>query len=81
VRCLPDASTGSPARAQDGVRHRATDSEQDRRDVRRRPSDDEIAPSAVSTHVNRIRATLGLRDRVHAVNLWYESGLVTRAVR
>jgi DNA-binding NarL/FixJ family response regulator len=36
-----------------------------------------IEESTVKTHVRRIRAKLGVRDRVHAVIFAYESGLTT----
>jgi DNA-binding NarL/FixJ family response regulator len=37
-----------------------------------------IEESTVKTHVRRIRAKLGVRDRVHAVIFAYESGLTAR---
>ena len=36
-----------------------------------------LSEATVKTHVKRVLAKLGVRDRVHAVVLSYESGLVT----
>lgn len=36
-----------------------------------------LSEATVKTHVNRILANLGVRDRVQAVVLAYESGFVT----
>ncbi|MER7369114.1 LuxR C-terminal-related transcriptional regulator [Nonomuraea wenchangensis] len=38
-----------------------------------------ISATTVRTHITRILAKLGLRDRVHAVVLGYESGLAVPA--
>ena len=35
-----------------------------------------VSDTTVKTHVGRILAKLGLRDRVHAVIVAYESGIV-----
>jgi DNA-binding CsgD family transcriptional regulator len=37
-----------------------------------------LAEPTVQTHVGRLLATLGLRDRAHIVILAYKSGLVRR---
>jgi DNA-binding NarL/FixJ family response regulator len=36
-----------------------------------------LTESTVKTHVGRILMKLGLRDRIHAVVLGYETGVVT----
>ncbi len=40
-----------------------------------------VEESTIKTHVKRILAKLGLRDRIHAVILTYETGLITPGER